>query len=51
MDELKRKTEIKDEKGIKMELEKIFAFTSNPWIIWKCISNLKGNKYIIFITL
>ena len=44
MDELKRKTEIKDEKGIKMELEKIFAFTSNSWIIWKCIADLKGNK-------
>ena len=47
MDEFKRKTVIKDEKGIEMELEKFFALSSNPRIIWKSISNLKGNNFFL----
>ena len=33
-----------DENGIKLELEKIFGFNSNPYTIWKSIADIKGNR-------
>lgn len=40
----KKKVSDESDESIKQGLEKIFSINSDPYKIWKCISDLKGNS-------